>query len=316
VNDYSPDLESKLLEVAAKGPFDLLICDFLQPTLNFRRVKGVPTLLFLHNVESVITRRHFEVAGNPFTKFFWWRQWVKMDRYEREACRRFSAVVAVSDVDREILEKQMGAKKVGAIPTGVDAKYFTPGNGPIEENSLVFTGAMDWLPNEDGILFFAREILPRISVEIPDVRLTVVGRNPSARLAEELKGYPEIRAVGRVDDIRPWVSRHVLYVVPLRIGGGTRIKIYEAMAMGKAVVSTRIGAEGLPVTSGHDVILADRPEDFARAVVRLLRNGEERRRLEDAARSYVEENASWECAAETFARLCRAAAQEAAPEPW
>ena len=304
INDYSADLERKIMEVLKQEKYDLLICDFLQPSLNFRKMKGYPTLLFQHNVESVIVKRHFYTARNPFLKFFWWSQWKKMKRYEQEACQRFDGIVAVSDVDKETLEQELGAKNVFAIPTGIDTEFFSPRQDSIQENSLVFTGSMDWLPNEDAILFFAREVLTKIKAEIPSIRLSVVGRNPSRYLINELKQYPEIEIVGWVKDVRPYISSHALYIIPLRIGGGTRIKAYEAMAMGKAVVSTHVGIEGLQIQDGDHASLADRPEDFAQAVVKLLKHPEERGRIEKAARDFVERNFSWEKATDKFSDIC------------
>jgi glycosyltransferase involved in cell wall biosynthesis len=304
IHDYSRDCEAKIVDLLRKEKYDLLICDYLQPSLNFRKVIGYPTVLFQHNIESIIVRRHFEIAQDPVTRLFWWLQWVKMKRYEKLACSRFTSVVAVSEIDKKTLEEEFFARNVFAIPTGVDTEYFAPREDPIEENSLVFTGSMDWLPNEDAMLFFAREILGKIKDQIPTIKLTVVGRNPSRHLLNELKKYPEIMVVGWVEDVRPYIGRHALYIIPLRIGGGTRIKAYEAMAMGKVVVSTRIGTEGLPVRDGEHVVLANEPEDFAQAVVELLRNTEARRRMEKAARQFVSMNFTWEKAAEAFADVC------------
>ena len=270
INDYSRDLEAALRYLTTSQHFDLLVCDFLQPSLNVRSIHGIPTLLFEHNIESVIPRRHFETARNPIAKVFWWLQWRKMERYEKDACRKFTGTVVVSEADKECLEERFGIKNVFAIPTGVDTDYYAPREDKVKQNSLVFTGSMDWLPNEDAILFFAKEILGRIKRKVPDISLTVVGRNPSRRLLQEVESHPEIDVVGWVSDIRPYIGRHSLYVIPLRIGGGTRIKAYEAMGMGKAMVSTRIGVEGLPVRDGDHLILADEPDDFAAAVTKLL----------------------------------------------
>ena len=131
-----------------------------------------------------------------------------------------------------------------------------------------------------------------------------MGRNPTARLLERTRVHPEIRVLGRVEDVRPHLARGALFVIPLRIGGGTRIKAYEAMAMGMAVVSTRIGIEGLPVRDGHNVVLADSPDDFAAAVARLLKDRAERERIGRNARDYVEGNVSWRRAADAFAGAC------------
>ena len=304
LNDYSTDVEAALRHLTSENHFDLLVCDFLQPSLNFRRLNGAPTLLFEHNIESVIPRRHFETSPNPIAKIFWWLQWRRMERYEREMCQRFTGTVTVSETDKSLLEEKFGARNVLSIPTGVDTDYFSPSEQTELNNSLVFTGSMDWLPNEDAILFFARDILPRIRKQIPVVKLTVVGRNPSGGLLNKVKKYPEIEVTGWVNDVRPFIARHSLYVIPLRIGGGTRIKVYEAMAMGKAVVSTHMGVEGLPVRNGENVLLSDGPEEFADAVVGILKNAEARKRMEINARSFVETNFSWEKVAQVFSNGC------------
>ena len=305
INDYSKDLEAALLHLTTSERFDLLICDFLQPSLNFRRLSGTPTLLFEHNVESVIPRRHFETSRNPLAKLFWWLQWRRMERYERETCRKFTGTVTVSETDKKYLEEISGIGTVFAIPTGVDTAFFAPREEPVKNNSLVFTGSMDWLPNEDAIGFFAREILGKIKRVIPTVQLTVVGRNPSQSLIKELEAYPEITVTGRVEDVRPFISSHALYIIPLRIGGGTRIKAYEAMAMGKAVVSTSVGIEGLPITDGENVVLADTPDAFAGAVVTLLRETKKRQQIGMNGRNFVVENSGWQRAAKAFANISR-----------
>jgi glycosyltransferase involved in cell wall biosynthesis len=305
-NDYSAPFARAIRALLHQRRHDLLVCDFLQPSINLPAAVGVPQLLFQHNVESVILERHVARARPGLHRHFWRSQWHKMERFEREACRRFDGVVAVSDVDRRLFESRFGARRVFAIPTAVDTEYFRSRPGPVEEGSLVFTGAMDWLPNEDAILFFGDEILDRVKAAVPSVTLTVVGRNPSRRLRRRLEGRPEIRFTGRVDDVRPFMERHAVYVVPLRIGGGTRIKVYEAMAMGKAVVSTPVGVEGLPVSDGDTVVLAERADGFARAVVDLLKNPDRRQRIEQAARRYVETHCSWDRAAAAFAEACHA----------
>jgi polysaccharide biosynthesis protein PslH len=322
---YAQDLAALLW----KERFDLLLCDFLPPIVNLPRQVPCPTVLFTHNVEAEIWRRHVETATHPLKRALLRTQWRRMLRFEGDALDRFDLVLTVSGADRQTFERLYPAtdRKYHVVPTGVDTEYFSPdfarvsaGPAPVAEAPkvphLVFTGSMDWLPNEDGMLFFCREIFPRIRHAEPDATLSIVGRAPTPavrRLAEE----PGIEVTGRVDDVRPHVARGSVYIVPLRIGGGTRLKIFEAMAMGKAVVSTTIGAEGLPVTPGRDIAIADDPPAFADAVVRLLRDDAERRRLESAARALVVERYDWSAVAgELEDALLRAAGHrrdEAAP---
>ncbi len=232
-----------------------------------------------------------------------------MHRHEKAMCRTFDGVVAVSELDHQYMQTQYRAPRVFAIPTGVDTEHFVPQDDEPEANSLIFVGSMDWLPNEDAVLFFAQYILPRIRRVIPDVVLSVVGRNPSPHLRQKLADESAVNLVGWVDDVRPFIARHALCVIPLRIGGGTRIKVYEAMAMGKAMVSTSIGTEGLPVVHGQHVWLADEAEPFADAVIHLLQDRRARGQLEAAARQFVETHCSWDRAAAVFADICQQVAE-------
>jgi glycosyltransferase involved in cell wall biosynthesis len=259
-------------------------------------------VLFTHNVEATIWRRHYEVASNVIWKAISWQEWRKMEAAERRYLRLADRVLAVSETDRDAFAAFLSAEKLTVIPTGVDVEYFQPLAGEETANSLVFTGSMDWLPNEDAILYFADAILPLIREHSPEVFLDVVGRNPSRKLQALAESEKSIRLTGWVDDIRPFVGRSSVCIVPLRIGGGTRLKIFEAMAMGKAVVSTSVGAEGLAVRSGENIVLADTPNDFAQAVISLLRDPRRRQQLGAAARTLVQENYSWTIVANDFAR--------------
>jgi sugar transferase (PEP-CTERM/EpsH1 system associated) len=293
-----------------RNPYDLIICDFLTPCVNMNFKYPCPTLLFEHNVEAMIWQRHAEQQTNAAKRLYLREQWRKMRRYERRACHKFDAVVAVSREDAAHIEQQYGVDRVYDVPTGVDIDYFSPQPSPIEPHSLVFVGSMDWLPNEDGIVYFAEEVLPRVAAQLPDVRLKVVGRNPTPRVRELARRHPRITVTGRVSDVRPYVAGAAACVVPLRIGGGTRLKIFEAMAMGKPVISTAIGAEGLPVGNGTELLIADDPDAFSQAVVRILTDGTLRQRVGQTARAAVCERFSWKAATAAFARVCERVAQE------
>jgi polysaccharide biosynthesis protein PslH len=188
----------------------------------------------------------------------------------------------------------------------VDASYYVP-NPLIQPAplSLVFTGSMDWLPNDDAIWYFVQEILPLVRAVKPDVRLTIVGRNPFPRLRELAENDPGIEVTGRVDDVRPYIDRAAAYVIPLRIGGGTRLKVFEAMAMEKAIVSTSIGVEGLRVTDGEDVLIADSPRAFAQAVLRVLIERDFAATLGRRAGAKVRTEFGWTAVAESFSRICQ-----------
>jgi glycosyltransferase involved in cell wall biosynthesis len=215
----------------------------------------------------------------------------------RSAERRYIGladhVLTVSESDRSYFAAYSDPAKLTVVPTGVDVQYFQPGSVLEKPDTLAFTGSMDWLPNEDAISYFAESILSHLQREVPAVELNVVGRKPSRRLLKLASENAGIVVTGEVPDIRPMVHSSSVYVVPLRIGGGTRIKIFEAMAMGKAIVSTSVGAEGLPVRHNVNIILADDPQDFANQVARLLRDRETRERIGRAARLLVEQNYSW-----------------------
>ena len=279
--------------------------DFLAPAANVPRGLTTPTVLFQHNVEAMIWKRHYEVQTNPIKKAYLYGQWQKMRRFEKEMCRRFDCVIAVSAEDREQMKHEYGAEAVFDVPTGVDTGFFRPsGTVQPKPHSLVFTGSMDWLPNEDAIRYFVREIMPLIKTKLPGATLTVVGRNPPAALVDLSKDDPSLIITGRVDDVRPYIEAAAAYIVPLRIGGGTRLKIFEAMAMEKAVVSTTIGAEGLPLTDGVELLLADEAQTFADAVVKVLSDIDYANQLGQRAATVVRENHGWGPVTEDFVSIC------------
>lgn len=297
-----PEVRHKLHALLRQETYDVILCDFIFAAGVIPWDWPTPKVLFTHNVEATIWRRHYEVATNAIWKAISWREWRKMEAAERRYLRLAERVLTVSERDRDAFTPFLDPGKLIVIPTGVDVDYFQP--MPVEEtpNSLVFTGSMDWLPNEDAILYFADAILPLIKQQLPEVSLEVVGRSPSRKLQALPEREKSIRLTGWVEDIRPFVARGSVCIVPLRIGGGTRLKIFEAMAMNKAVISTSVGAEGLPVRAGENILLANTPNDFAESVISLLRDSNRRKRLASAARAMVLESYSWPKVAEGFAR--------------
>ena len=293
---------------AAHGKFDVIVCDFLTPSINLPEPIDCATVLFQHNVEAMIWKRHSEVQKHPLKAAYLREQWRKTFANERETCQRVDWVAAVSREDAEVMREDYNVRAIGDVPTGVDTEYFRPRpENRHEPYSLVFTGSMDWLPNDDAIRYFIEEIMPRVRQSIPNVRITVVGRNPYPRLLEWSRQDPSVVVTGRVEDVRPYIESAAAYVVPMRIGGGTRLKIYEAMAMAKPVISTTIGAEGLPVQNGTDLLLADTPEAFAETVIRVLNNPAFAQQIGSHGAATVRKNFGWDKVSVSFAELCRQA---------
>jgi len=267
--------------------FDVAVCDFLDGAVNFPERLNIPSVLFQHNVESEIWRRHAETAGNPVRKALYGLEFRKMLRYEQATVRKFQHVIAVSENDRLLMTQWVDGDRVTVVPTGVDLGQYKPAvytqdaNSAEPESLVTFVGAMDWEPNVDGVEYFCSEVWPAIQKEVPGARFRIVGRNPVRRV--EKWASDSIEVTGRVPSVIEHLRESAVVIVPLRVGGGTRLKIYEAMAAAKAVVSTTVGAEGLDVHNGGDIILADDSRAFSQAVVMLLRDRELRRRYEKAA---------------------------------
>ncbi len=295
---------------------NIVVVDFPHAAVLAPPPYPCPGVMFTHNVEAEIFRRHSEIARNPLKRAIWRNQAAKMEQYERELLRRFTSVVAVADRDREYFHRVYGIVNVSTIPTGVDLDYFTFRESAAPKDgvggTVVFTGSMDWMANVDGVEFFMDEVWPAISRARPGARCVIVGRSPPRALVERARGRKlNWEFTGFVDDVRPFVHNAQVYVIPLRVGGGTRIKVYEAMAMGCPVVSTRIGIEGLPVEHDRHYLEADSADAMSAAVLSLLDDRERRARLSLQARKYVEENMSARRAARVFEQICLRALQTA-----
>jgi sugar transferase (PEP-CTERM/EpsH1 system associated) len=295
----------------SEGLIDLVVCDFLTPWVNLpdaAALYGVPIVLFQHNVEAEIWRRHTEVAGNPAARWFFSLQHERMEDYERIACRAADHVVAVSENDAGIFRRRYGAPSVSAVQTGVDTQFFDPTSFAKRLPArLVFTGSMDWMPNAEGITWFVESVWPRIRAVRPDATFSIVGRNPPTAVRALAAPGSGLDVTGTVPDVRPYLAEGSVFVVPLRIGGGTRLKIYEAMAMECPVVSTTVGAEGLPVVNGDHLRLADDAESFAAQCLDLLRNKDDASAMAARAAQYVRANFGWDAVADQFVESCTAA---------
>src|SRR5579885_720279 len=333
----SPEVKRLVAEWDEAARFDVFVCDFLSASLNFPRQTRTPAVLFQHNVESALWRRQAGHAPDALRRAAYKIEAAKMLRYETAAVRRFRHVIAVSDNDRQLMSAMTGPSRITVVPTGVDIKKYSAGaddeaaakngkggtrggiknnggdaarDGKVENDAplVVFLGSMDWEPNIDGVEFFCRDVWPRVLAEVPSARFRVVGRDPHPRVRRLASGSVEV--TGTVPSVVEHLRAAGVVVVPLRVGGGTRLKIFEAMAAGKAVVSTTVGAEGLDVTHGEDILLEDEAAGFASSVVSLLRD--ERRRAEvGRAAAALAARYDWSVIARRFEEvLARAAGVE------
>jgi sugar transferase (PEP-CTERM/EpsH1 system associated) len=296
----SDELRATVDRLIREQSFDHIVCDFLSSAPHFSDLSRA--VLFQHNVEAMIWKRHVEHAGSPLRRYYFRRQARLMLEYERQVCRSVKNIIAVSEADAETMRGLYGVSRVAAVPTGVDVGFFQPTAEAEPTRDLVFVGSMDWMPNIDGMVWFVREVFPLIKRKLPSCSLAIVGRTPGREVTELAERDAGIRITGTVADVRPWLWESIVSIVPLRIGGGTRLKIYEAMAARTPVVSTTIGAEGLDISPGENILIADEPEAFAEACVLLINDRGQRRRLADAAWQHVETNHSWEAAAGAFER--------------
>jgi len=303
----SPVFESTLRSVLSEQRFDVVELEGIEmvpylPLLvdHATRVPQPPCLVFDdHNAEYVLQRRVFEMDMRQPSRwpgaFYSFLQWIKLRRYEAWACRRVDVVAAVSEADAQALRHIVPDQEVAVVPNGVDvAAYSSYAASPdaLPPRSLVFTGTMDYRPNVDAVLWFARRVLPLIQNVVPDVQFYVVGRNPHARLAP-LSEQRGIVVTGSVPDTRPYIAGAAVYVVPLRSGGGTRLKVLEAMAMRCPIVSTSMGCDGFPIVSRREVILADEPESFAHAVIGLLQDSDRRSELGRSGFEFAAAHYDW-----------------------
>jgi glycosyltransferase involved in cell wall biosynthesis len=279
--------------------FDAVVCDFLASAANIPQLENA--VLFQHNVESIIWKRHVEHSPTPWHRAFSRAQYHRMLRYEGAVCRAAKRIIAVSGADAREMQSLYGASRIASVPTGVNIEYFTP--PPVIQHTydLVFLGAMDWRPNIDGLNWFVSSVLPLIRARHPSVSLAVVGRGKWCRSRSQRDS--QIHVTGTVADVRPHLWRSAVSIVPLRIGGGTRLKIYEAMAAKVPVVSTSVGAEGLVVRDGENIQIADSPEAFAEHCVALLNDREARRKQAQAAWEMVSACYSWEVISRRFEQL-------------
>jgi glycosyltransferase involved in cell wall biosynthesis len=306
----SPALGQRIAELDQSGLYDLMVCDGLAAATAFAgwsKARRTPAILFQHNVEAVIWQRLATVHRSPIARIYFANHARRMREHEPRLCRLFNGVITLSDEDASYHRTRYGLDNVlGSVPAGgdVDIRGIPPAVLETPPAPLIaFLGSMDWLPNQDAVAWFIRDILPRIQISLPAAKMLVIGRNPPPYLSQLAAHHPSLELTGTVDDVSDHLRRCSLMVVPLRAGSGTRIKILEAMAAGVPVVSTTVGAEGLRLHSHQDLILADDADGLASAVLRVLTEHLLRRALAENGLRRVKEDFSWGQSAVCFEKL-------------
>jgi len=300
ISHYTPAMQAAIDRVAAEEQVDVIVAEFSQMAI-FDFPPGPALIVDEHNIESDLIYRSYRSARPSFRKLYNLVEAHKFRREELELLRKADMVTVTSDRDGDLLLESVPDLDVAVIANGVDTEYFKPGGGVAEPATLVFTGAMHYHPNVEAALYFLDEVLPLVRREVPHVRFIAAGGNPPAELTRRASEH--VVFTGYVDDMRDIIAKAAVFVVPLLVGGGTRFKVVEAMASGKAVVSTSLGAEGIPATQGKNILIADDPRGFATAVVALLREPERVSALAAAGRRFVETRFSWDVIGRHFEKV-------------
>jgi sugar transferase (PEP-CTERM/EpsH1 system associated) len=294
---HNSKAKEAIKKILSKGRFDLIHIDSLHMAYYGEFIKHefeLPLVLREHNVQTTIMERYYQQQGNPFTRLYAYLQWKKTHRYEAKICEIFDMCLMITREDKNRIERMNSSVKTCIIPAGVDTSYFYPLKIKEEPCSLVFVGDLSWLPNVDGLLWFYNRVWPRIKKSFLQVKSYVVGRRPPQKIRKLSKREQNIVVTGFVTDVRSYVAKCSVFVVPLRIGGGMRLKILEAMGMERPVVATSVGAEGIMVTDRENIMIADSEVDFAERVIELLKDTNLRRKVAQGGKKLIEQEYRWE----------------------
>jgi polysaccharide biosynthesis protein PslH len=308
VSDRTRQAMSTVMEAIATSDADIVVFDFVHSAVLMPEKVPCASICFTHNVEAEIFKRHAETALDPWRRWLWKSQYKKMAQFERKALTKFTSVIAVSERDARFFGETYQVKFAHSIPTGVDLSFFNwqapQHGGAARPPTAVFTGSMDWDANINGVEFFLKEIWSLVLKIQPEAKFVIVGRNPPSSLAALARDIAGVSLTGFVEDVRPYVHNADAFVIPLLVGGGTRIKAFEAMAMGCPIVSTSIGTEGLGAVAGEHFLERDTPEAFADAILNLFKDSALRTKISKTARRLVEEKFGHKVAAQVFEEVC------------
>jgi glycosyltransferase involved in cell wall biosynthesis len=289
----SPALLQRWSEILRAHSDALIHIDSSDLAVFVPAASGRRVLLNHHNFESAMAERRARLERNPLKRFLLAEQSKRQAALEREICSTVTVNAVVSKEDGELLRLQSPRAHVHVVPNGTDVDYFRVDPTAPRPDTLVFAGSLSWYPNVSGLRYFRDRIWPHLKREVPALECILAGKSPAREIADWSAAEPSVTLVANPDDIRPWIARGSVFICPIVDGGGTRLKLLDAMSSGKAIVSTTVGAEGLGVTSNEQLLLADSPDEFARMTLRLLRDADLRATLSRNARAFVERHFSW-----------------------
>jgi glycosyltransferase involved in cell wall biosynthesis len=289
----SVPLRRAICKLAARQGVDLWQAEWTPYAESLQVLGSARRLIMAHNVESQIWRRYYETEAHPLKRWYIGHQWRKYERFERRVFRQVDRVVAVSSGDAALIRDHFGARHVAVVENGVDVAHFRPSSTERIAGRILFLGSLDWRPNQDAVDQLLSAVFPPVLAQEPSARLCLVGRNPPEALRRRVASLPNVELHADVSDVRPFLAQAAVMVVPLRIGGGSRLKILEALAAGTPVVSTRIGAEGLRLEHGTHLTVVDRIDQMAAATVDVLRNPAAARAMAQRGRRLVEDWYDW-----------------------
>ena len=288
---YSRAMQDKLTELTERHRFDVIQVESSQlACFDFDRRPAL--VLDEHNIEYELLYRTFRTERSPLRQAYNWIEYKKFKREEISAWHRATGIVTTSEREAELVGQIAPGRPTRSVPNAVDVQYFSPGSEPTDPNAIVLTGLMKYRPNHDGAVYFVRDVLPRILAARPNLVFYIVGGDPPDEV-RQLAG-PNVVVTGTVADVRPYVHKAAVFVVPLRMGSGTRLKVLEGLSMQKAMVSTSLGCEGIDVKDQKHLLIADDPASFAAAVLRLLDDPARAAALAAAGRELIDRRYRWE----------------------
>jgi glycosyltransferase involved in cell wall biosynthesis len=310
VTHNSRELRQALAEIARTQPVDVWHCEWTPYAETVRSIVSGNRVVMAHNVESTIWQRYYETESNPLRRWYIGRQWRKFQRFERRVLGEVEHTIAVSDTDARRLRRDFGVARVAVVENGVDTAYFQPQARRRQRGRLLFLGSLDWRPNLDGLRLLLERVFPAVLATEPSASLCIVGRNPPEALRRRVAAMSQVELHADVTDVRPFLADCSLLVVPLRIGGGSRLKILEALASGTPVVSTRVGAEGLVLEAGQDLTVVEDIDGLIDALLTAIRHPQILQAECERGREKVLEHYDWDRLASQLDQVWRQCAME------